>query len=76
MALLNMPKLLCDVWSLKLLQRQILREAMRASEAGFLHCLWLLSSQSIESYPVLSLYLLFVAFSNLLYYGYLYLSMA
>ncbi len=29
MVLLNRPKLLCDGWSLKLLQRQILGEAMR-----------------------------------------------
>ena len=34
MVLLNMPKILCDLWSLKMLQRQILHEAMRLAKAG------------------------------------------
>jgi hypothetical protein len=30
LVLLNIPEILCDVWSLKRLQRQIFREAMRS----------------------------------------------
>jgi hypothetical protein len=37
MVLLNMPEIPCGLWSLKQLQRQILREAMRPIRQAFIH---------------------------------------